>query len=337
MNMTDVEKADMISYNGSGAINVTYHNEDSELATPLSMNQTIAGLLIVGVVFGSLGNFLVAVTILKNKRFRVPVYALLLQVATHDALFQVTVVPINVYSLFHSLWIPSTALCYMIVYVTFMLLCTTGLLLMLVSVYRCILVCYTNLYTKLKDPRVVTAFCVFFWVETVVLICVLGEKVHFSREYMTCVLEGANLRIVLSIVMYLPMSLIPIAMYIRIAVFVKKAKHSVLPQGCTSSRNYAESNKLTKMTALISLNHIVTGLLPGIFLTVIPNDFTMRRIFVAIAHLLFRLTAALDFLIFFLTHETIRFMIIKMFTSLRPAVTPQDIQLEQGALNKRRK
>ncbi|KAL3883086.1 hypothetical protein ACJMK2_029379 [Sinanodonta woodiana] len=325
-----------MSFNGSGAINMTHQNEDGELATALSMNHTIAGLLIVGVLFGSVGNILVVVTILKNKRFRVPVYALLLQVATNDALFQVTVVPFNIYSLFHTVWTPSTVLCYTMVYVTFMLLCTTGLFLMLVSVYRCILVCYTNLYTRIKDLRVVAALCVFFWVETVVLICALGERVYFSREYMTCVLEGENLRIVLSIFMYLPMSLIPIVMYIRIAVFVNKAKHRILPQGCTSSQNYAESNKLTKMTALISLNHIMTGLLPGIFLAVIPNDFTVRRICVVVAHLLFRLTAALDFLIFVLTHETIRSMVIGMFTLMRPVVTPtqQDKKREHRAINR---
>ncbi|KAK3589164.1 hypothetical protein CHS0354_018868, partial [Potamilus streckersoni] len=143
-----------MAYHESSTVNLTDLKTGDNFILPLSMYRTIAGLLIVAVVFGSLGNILVVVTILKSKRFRVPVYALLLQVALLNALFETLVVPINIYSFFHNSWTPSTTLCTMIVCVTHMLLCTSGLLLVLVSVYRYFLVRYNHLYMKIKTPKV---------------------------------------------------------------------------------------------------------------------------------------------------------------------------------------
>ncbi|KAK3603354.1 hypothetical protein CHS0354_025959 [Potamilus streckersoni] len=315
--------ANKMAYN-SNAVNLTDLQMNVKVVSILPMYQTIAALLIVVVVVGFIGNFLVAVTILKNKRIYMPVYAFLMQVATLNALFQAFVVPVNIYSLFHTLWIPGAALCHVMMYATYMLLCISGLLLMLVSVYRYIFLCHNNIYLRIKDPKVVTACCVVVWVEIIVLISVFGKKAFFSSEYFTCVLEGAHLQTVLLISVYLPMTLIPVAMYIKIAIFVWNAKRRVQPQGNTSSRNYTESNKLTRTTALISLNHIVTGVLPGVLFSVISDDLTMRRTLITIAHFLYRLTAVFDVLLFIFSTRTIMSMIITMFRSLRPQVIPRD-------------
>ncbi|KAL3883283.1 hypothetical protein ACJMK2_029566 [Sinanodonta woodiana] len=321
-------------YSGSSTVNFSDLKSDMEFTIPQFVYQSIAGLLIISVAVGFLGNALVAVTIFKNKLFHVLVYALLLQVAVIDALFQVIVVPVNIYSLFQTFWKPSTTLCNMMAYASYMLRCTSGLLLIIISVYRCVILCYNKVYMRIRDPRVVTAACLIAWIETLVLISVLGNRASFSLEYMTCVFEGVYLQRVLLILIYLPVSCIPIAMYIKIAVFVRKANRRVMPRGITSLRNYQDSNKLTKTTALILFNHLMTWLLPGIFLTVIQDDHTRRVIFIYIAHLLIQLTSAFDFIILFLSNKTIRGMILNLFKSTRHNITQRGVELQQSAASR---
>ncbi|KAK3589162.1 hypothetical protein CHS0354_018864 [Potamilus streckersoni] len=331
---TELSKVNIMAYNVCRAVNVTNQNMECNSVSPTSINKTIAGLLIVTVVVGSLGNILIAVTILKTKMFRKPVYALLLQVATLNVLFQTIVVPINIYAFFHNSWTPSIALCTMIVYMTNTLLCTTRLLLILVSVYRCIHVCYNNLYMKIKTPRVVAVFCLLVWVKTILIICLVGKKVSFSREYVICIFESVqHLQIFLSIFIYIPMAIIPTSMYIKIAVFVRNAQMRVLPQGRTASENHKKSQALTRMTALISLNHLVTVVLPAIFIMVDTDNRTMKKNLIAAAVFLFRLTSTFDFIIYIFSSRTMRSMIANIFTSLMSIDKPRDTQLQQHTAN----
>ncbi|KAL3883091.1 hypothetical protein ACJMK2_029384 [Sinanodonta woodiana] len=323
-------------HNASSDVNVTDQNLEWKSFASLPIYRIIAGLLIVFVVVGSLGNILVAATIVKTKMFRKPVYALLLQVSILHALFQALVVPINIYSFLQDFWTPSIALCTMIVYMTDILLCTSRLLLILVSVYRCVHVCYNNLYMKIKHPMVVAAFCLFVWAEIILMIYFLGRKVSFSQEYAICVFEGAHLQTFLSIFIYIPMSIIPTAMYIKIAVFVRNAHNRVLPQGHAGSENLRKSRALTRMSALIFLNHLVTGLLPMIFVMVNTDNPTMRKTLVAIAHFLFRLTSTFDFIIYLFSTKAVRSRIANLLTSLMHLDIPEHIQLQQHEENRNR-
>ncbi|KAL3883092.1 hypothetical protein ACJMK2_029385 [Sinanodonta woodiana] len=317
----------------NSTVNTTDQTSEENLVSPLLMYRTFAVLLVFTMVVGSLGNILVIVTILKSNRFRVPTYAFLLQVAIINVLFQTVVVPINIYSFMETLWTPSTVLCIMIIDVTHMCLCTSNILLMFVSAYRCVLVCYNNIYTIIKSPKVVISLCVCVWVETILMTLVFGKKVNFSRKIMTCVFAIMHQHFFLLVFLCLPMSLLSIAMYIKSVVFIKNAQRRVSPQGSDSSRNLSNSHKLTKIAALISVNHLVTVLLPGIFNTLVPADHTMKTNIVVVVLFLARLTAAVDFIIYIRNDKTFRSMIMNIFKSSRCIYTPRDTQFQQGEAN----
>ncbi|KAK3594448.1 hypothetical protein CHS0354_015447 [Potamilus streckersoni] len=298
---------------------------------PLPMYTTIAYLLVITVVIGLLGNILVTMAILLNKRLHVQVYALLSQVAIVNALFSAFVVPTNIYTLLNPLWVPSLMFCSIIIYLTYILRCTSGLLVMIISIYRCALVCYSNVYKRIKSHKVVAGCCVFVWVETIVLVCGLGESVSFSLDSRTCALQGKYLETALTIFVYAPMLFVPIAMYLNIVFFVRKAKRRVQAHRSISSRNDKEPNQLNIMTALMSLNHLLTGVIPGIITAAIPPNHPLRGKIIVPSIFLFRITPVVDCVIYFFCNKSIRSSTVNIFTSFKPSSarhTSSDTQLQ---------
>ncbi|KAK3594449.1 hypothetical protein CHS0354_015448 [Potamilus streckersoni] len=319
--LNNITKENKMVLNFTGLDNLTNAEVNWMQDLPLSMYMTVAYLLIVAVIIGLSGNIFVTVAVLINKRLHVQVYALLLQVAILNALFMAFVVPTNIYALLNPLWLPSTMFCRIIIYVSYSLRCTSGLLLLVISVYRCALVCYSNVYKRIKSPKVVAGCCVFVWLETIVLVSGLGERVYFSLDSRTCVLEGKYLGTALVIFVYLPFLLVPIAMYLNIVLFVRKARQRVQAHINFSSRNDTESNKLTVMTAFISLNHMVTGVVPGIASSAIQENHPWRGKVIVLAIFLFRITPVMDCIIYFFCNKSIRSSLVNMFTSLKPSNT----------------
>ncbi|KAL3882529.1 hypothetical protein ACJMK2_028865 [Sinanodonta woodiana] len=299
--------------------NLTYTEVNRTQGLPLSMYMIIGYLLIIVVVFGLAGNILITMAILFNKRLHVQVYALLSQVAIVNAVFSAFVVPTNIYIFLNPRFLPSNVFCGILIYPTYILRCTSGLLVLIISIYRCALVCYNNVYRKIKSSKVVGGCCVFVWAETIVLVCGLGGRVYFSSDSRTCVLEGKYLEQALTIFVYVPMLIVPIAAYLNIVFFVRKAKRRVQAHISISSRNDTESNKLNIMTALMCLNHMLTGVIPGIMLASIPPNHPLRGPFVVLIIFLFRLTPVVDCIIYFFCNKSIRSSTVNIFTSCMPS------------------
>ncbi|KAK3576352.1 hypothetical protein CHS0354_039289 [Potamilus streckersoni] len=286
-------------------------------------DRIFVAFLALAVVVGVAGNIMVILGISYAKRLHKPVYIILCQVAASDALLMIIVAPLNIYSLANFGWESGHILCYMQAFLAMEFKCASGLLLLILAVYRLSRVCYENIYKRISRTAVVTILSVIAWTEPVILFAWLGENAVNIKEYLQCHFNGNYLMPVLLVVIYVPCVFVPTALYLRIACYIRMGRTRVNPTVTVNTDNQANmvffrTSQLTKTTVLIFLNYVLTAMIPGAIqgVALLPDDLLKRRA-LCIALVLGRLTPSLDFMIYFLASRDIRIAVNEVCVSAR--------------------